>query len=637
VPVSADNPLLLRFGPFQLDPQACELRKGDTLLHLAPQPCRVLALLASRPQKVFTRQEIQREIWGGETFVDFEQGLNVAIRQVRAALCDDAETPRYIETLPRRGYRFIGRIDEHPAVTEGATTTVLAESATLSAPAVLRPVAYRRPLTVVVGLALVVAAIVSVWRIERGRAGAAGDIRPTIRSIAVLPLANLSGDPEQEYFADGMTDELITNLAKISALRVISRTSVMRYRNVQRPVGEIGKELNADALIEGTVVRAGNSVRITVQLIQASTDRHLWAEEYHGDLQDVLTLQAEVAKAITREVQVKLTSQEVRRAGAHPVKPQAYELYLKGRYEWEKRSKRGFAMSLAFFQRAIDLDPNYAPAYAGMAEAYGLLGNNGFVPSDEVYPKAKAAALKALELDPNLADAHTSLAEIINDYEWNWAAAEKEYTRAIELNSNDATAHHWYAMTLAWRGRFDKAIAEIEKARQLDPLSTRINTNVAQIFFWAHDYDRALLQCQKALELEPKVEKTYRILGTIYLQKGTYQSAIREFQEAVDLAPGDTRPLLLLAYGYAVTGQKKKALNIIRRLEKSLQQAYVSPTSVASVYLALGEKDEGLASLEKAVLAHDAALVTIKVDPAFDSLRSDPRFSEVLRRRGLPQ
>jgi len=361
VPAPANNPLLLRFGPFKLDPQACELRKGDTLLHFAPQPCKVLALLASRPQKVFTRQEIQREIWGGDTFVDFEQGLNVAIRQIRAALCDDAETPRYIETLPRRGYRFIGQIDEHPAVTEGATITVPAESATVFAPAVLRSLSYRRSLTVVVGLALAAAAVVFLWRIERGRVGAS-DIRPTIRSIAVLPLANLSGDPEQEYFADGMTDELITNLAKISTLRVISRTSVMRYRNVQRPVGEIGKELSADALIEGTVVRAGNSVRITVQLIQASTDRPLWAEEYHGDLQDVLTLQAEVAKAITREVQVKLTSQEVRRAGAHPVNPQAYELYLKGRYEWEKRSKPGFTMSLAFFQRAIDLDPNYAPA-----------------------------------------------------------------------------------------------------------------------------------------------------------------------------------------------------------------------------------------------------------------------------------
>ena len=636
MPALANNPLFLQFGPFKLDLQACELRKGDTLLHLAPQPCKVLALLASRPQKVFTRQEIQREIWGGDTFVDFEQGLNVAIRQIRVALCDDAETPRYIETLTRRGYRFIGRIDEHRAVTEGATITVPAESATLSAPAVLRPLSYRRPLTVVVGFAFAAVSVVFLWRIERGRVGA-GDIRPTIRSIAVLPLANLSGDPEQEYFADGMTDELITNLAKISALRVISRTSVMRYRNVQKPVGEIGKELSADALIEGTVVRAGNSVRITVQLIQASTDRHLWAEEYHGDLQDVLTLQAEVAKAITNEVQVKLTSQEARRAGAHAVNPQAYELYLKGRYEWEKRSKPGFAMSLAFFQRAIDLDPNYAPAYAGMAEAYGLLGNNGFVPSNEVYPKAKAAALKALELDPNLADAHTSLAAIINDYEWNWPAAKKEYTRAIELNSNDATVHHWYAMTLAWQGRLQEAIGEIEKARQLDPLSTRINTNVAQIFFWAHDYDCALLQCQKALELEPSVEKTHRILGTIYLQKGAYQSAISEFQEAVDLAPGDTRPLLQLAYGYAVTGQKEKALSIVRRLEKSSQQAYVSRTSVATVYLALGEKDEALASLEKAVLAHDAALVTIKVDPDFDSLRSDPRFSEVLRRRGLPQ
>jgi TolB-like protein/Tfp pilus assembly protein PilF len=500
------------------------------------------------------------------------------------------------------------------------------------------PSPWRRRRWVVAGLTLALVTGAAAFLV-RGRLRTPGTAKPIrIESLAVLPLENLSRDADQEYFADGMTDELITDLAQIHALRVISRNSVMQYKSKHKPAPEIARELNVDAIVEGTVMRSGDHVRITARLIEAAKDRHLWADSYERDLHDVLQLQDDLAKAIANQVEANLTSQEqLRVASSHAASPQAYELYLKGRYFWEKRNKPDFVTSLDYFQRAIDLDPHYASAYAGMAEVYGLLGNNGFVPANEVYPKAKAAALKALELDPNLADAHTSLAEIINDYDWDWTAAEKEYRRAIELDSNDATAHHWYAMTLAWQGRFAEAIPEIEKARQLDPLSMRINTNIAQIFFWARDNDRALLQCQKALELHPNAWGPHRIIGLIFFQRGVYQAAIDELLKAVDLAPGDSRALAALAYGYAATGEKQKAISILRKLEKSSESSYVSPTELAIIYAGLSRKDEAFAYLEKAISEHDTGpeAMSIKVEPALDSLRSDPRFSELLLRRGL--
>jgi len=498
---------------------------------------------------------------------------------------------------------------------------------------------WQRARWVVAGFALVLVTGAATFFLRTGMPPRTGTVKPIrIESLAVLPLENLSRDADQEYFADGMTDELITDLAQIHALRVISRNSVMQYKTKHKPAPEIARELNVDAIVEGTVMRSNDRVRITAQLIEAANDRHLWADSYERDLHDILRLQDDLARAIANQVEANLTSQEhLRVASSHTANPQAYELYLKGRYFWEKRTKPDFVTSLDYFQRAIVLDPNYAPAYAGMAEVYGLLGNNGFVPSKEVYPKAKAAALKALKLDPNLADAHTSLAEIINDYDWDWTAAEKEYRRAIELDANDATAHHWYAMTLAWQGRFEEATAEIEKARQLDPLSMRINTNVAQIFFWARDNDRALLQCQKALKLHPNAWGPHRIIGRILLQRGLYPAAIDEFLQAVNLAPGDLRPLMALAYGYAATGEKQKAISILRKLKESSQADYVSPTEVAIVYAGLDQKDEAFAYLEKAVANHDTGpeAVSINVEPALESLRSDPRFSALLRRRGL--
>lgn len=499
----------------------------------------------------------------------------------------------------------------------------------------------RWPVRAVVILVVAAIAVAAVFVLATGRLRGRlfpGAAAQRIHSIAVLPLQNLSHDPDQEYFTDGMTDELITNLAKVSGLRVISRTSVMRYKGTTAPLPQIGKELNVDAVVEGSAAQAGDRVRITVQLVEASTDRHLWADSYERELHDVLRLQDDLARAIVNQVEAKLASHhQVSVAGAREVDPRAHELYLKARYFWEKRTEADFAKSLDYFQRAIDLDANYAPAHAGVAEVYGLLGNNGFVLPDEVFPKAKSAALKALELDSDLADAHTSLAEILNDYDWNWSAAEKAYRRAIELNANDATAHHWYAMSLAWHGRFGEAIGEIEKAHQLDPLSMQINLNLTKILYWAHDYDRALHECQMALELYPNSWGIHSSMGMIWLQKGDYRTAIGELRKSVDLAPGDSRPLIWLALGYALTGQKDGAVGILRKLENSPHRYYLPPTLWAAVYAGLGERKKAVAALQKAVLRHDPKLMILKVDQAFDSLRSDPRFSEVVRRIGLVQ
>ncbi len=600
VPAPVDNPLLLRFGPFQLDPQACELRKGDTLLHLAPQPCKVLGLLVSRPQKVFTRQEIQREIWGGDTFVDFEQGLNVAIRQIRGALCDDAETPRYIETLPRRGYRFIGRLDEHPTRAEGARTTVPAESATLSAPAVLRPLSYRRPLTVIVGLVLTAAAGILLWRMERipGRT-----LPRRIQSLAVLPLENLSHDAEQEYFADGMTDELITDLAGIHSLNVISRTSVMQYkdRSKRKTTAEIARELNVDAVIEGTVMRSGDRVRITAQLIDAHNDRHLWAEAYERDLRSILALQDEVAKAIAREVKITLTPQEQSRlSNARPVDPAANEAYLRGLYELHgitaeptaTLKSQSLEKAIGYFQQTLTRDPNDALAYSGLADAYSSLSTHYRAPLD-VMPKAKAAATRAVELDDTLAEAHASLGYVALIFDWDWAHAEREFRRALELSPSSPRAHAGYAEYLLFVGhRTDEGLQELQRAYALDPLLPLSHGDLAWFLFLARRYT-------ESIEAARRVGQDDNILALSYAELGQSEQALA----AADRALKSTQnPVILsqVAAAYALAGRKDKAHAMINGIEGQARQRYVCGFNVACLYSVLGDKEQAFAWLAKA-------------------------------------
>ncbi|MGH7595064.1 MAG: protein kinase domain-containing protein [bacterium] len=455
-------------------------------------------------------------------------------------------------------------------------------------------------------------------------------------SIAVLPLDNLSGDPEQEYFADGMTEALITDLAQISALKVISRTSVMQYKGAKKPLPEIAKELNVDAVVEGSVQRFGDRVKITAQLIEAVTDRHLWAKSYERELRDILALQNEVARAVADEIKVKLTPQEqARLTSTRQVNPEAHEAYLKGRYYWNKRTEEGLKKASEYFHQAIEKDPAYALAYAGLADAYALLGVFEYLPSKDAYPKAKAAAEKALDIDDMLAEAHTSLAMVRSIYDWDWSTAEREFKRAIELNPNYATAHDWYAVFyLTAMERLDEAITEIKRAQELDPLSLIINSMVGWIFYLARQYDQAIEQYRKTLEMDPHFVFAHNALGSAYQQKGMYEEAIAAFLRAKTVS-GDSLQAVALGEAYELSGWRgycRKALDLAN--EKS-KQSYISPYIIARRYADLGEKDQAFEWLQKAYEERISVLLWLKLEPGFDSLRSDPRFTALLKKVGL--
>jgi serine/threonine-protein kinase len=459
---------------------------------------------------------------------------------------------------------------------------------------------------------------------------------PKHDSIAVLPITNLSGDPELEYFADGMTEALITDLAQISALKVISRTSVMQYKGAKKPLPEIANELKVDVVLEGSVQCFGERVKITAQLIEAATDRHLWAKSYERELRDILALQNEVARAVADEIQVKLTPQEqARLMSVHPVNPEAYQAYLKGRYYWNKRTKEGFKKGIDYFTTAIEIDPAYALAYAGLADCYNLLGNWGYLPPKETFPKAKVAAMKAIEIDERLAEAHTSLAFLSMFYDWDWLEAEREFKRAIELNPNYATAHQWYGEYLALvRGQFDQAIAEMKRAQELDPLSLTISANLGWVIYLSRQYEQAIEQLRKTLELDPSFVLAHLHLGWVYVQEARYEEAIAELQKVVTFSEDAGYALVSLGTAYALSGKKVEAQKVLKKLKGTSKQHYISPGHMAFVYIGLGEKDQAFAWLEKAYEKRDGWLVYL-MDPCFDPLRSDPRFTELLKKVGL--
>ncbi|MCI0402260.1 MAG: tetratricopeptide repeat protein, partial [Acidobacteria bacterium] len=461
---------------------------------------------------------------------------------------------------------------------------------------------------------------------------------PEIDSLAVLPLENLSRDPEQDYFADGMTEALITELSKISALKVISRTSVMQYKGVKKPLPEIARELGVDAVVEGSVLRAGERVRITAQLIHGPTDKHLWADQYDREMHDVLSVHSEVARAIAREVRVAVTpAEEKRLAQARAVNPEAHEAYLKGRFHWNERTEEGLKKAIEYFQRAIEKDPGYAPAYAGLADAYLVLPTYGPSPPPpkEVLPKAEAAAQRALEIDENLAEAYTSLASIRQDY-YDWTEAESYYRRAIELSPNYATAHHWYSMMLTQVGRHEEAIAEARRAEQLDPLSRAITYNVASQLYYARQYDACIAQMRKTIESHPDWSWGHQGLGMCYSAKGMSKEAIIELEKAVVL-PG-AAPVIraFLARAYALEGRRNEARRILNEFITLSRQQYFPALGIAMVYVALGEKDQAFAWLGKAY-EEKYDLGFLRADPAFDPLRDDPRYRELLRRMNFPE
>jgi len=598
-------------------------------------------MLLESPGQLVTREELRTRLWPTDTFVDFDHGLNAAVNKLRDALSESAEKPTYVETLPRRGYRFISAVDLPDSL--GLKLPVPEMPASLESPVVVAethiPSRYGRRRVFVTALVLVVIlAVVFGFDLGGVRHRLVGEPSvPRIQSIAVLPLENLSKDPEQEYFADGMTDELITNLAQISALRVISRTSAMQYKGTKKSLSEIARELHVDAVVEGTVMHSGDRVRITAQLIEASTDHHLWAASYDRDLQNVLSMQEEVTRAIVSEVRVKLTAQEqARLASMHPINPEAFQLWLKGRYYWYKLNPEGLQKAIEYFQQALEKDPAYAPAYAGLADSYNLLAFFNVFPPREVMPKAKAAAVKALELDDNLAEAHVSLGWAGFTYDLDWPAAGKHFDRAIVLNPAYPLAHSYYSLYLGALGRPEEGLTEAKRALDLDPVSPAINHYVVVQLYLARRFDEAIEQCRKTLELDPSFTAVHGTLAEVYSAKGMYREALAEYEEYSALSGGSPRSTAFVGYAHARLGQRSQAFRVLEQLRAASKQKYVPALSFAIVYVGLGEKEQAFLWLEKAYDERTNSLAYLKVQATWDPLRSDPRFADLVRRIGLP-
>ena len=630
----------LHFGDYTLDQSRYRLQRGDRLLRLEKLPMELLILLAERGGELVSREEIAERLWGKDVFLDVDHSINTAIRKVRLALRDDPEKPRFVETVVGKGYRFAAPVicsngDSDPL---GSQPPSLAQAGPAGAPVSSgKAVVSFRPWVLFGGVA-VLALLAAALLLRRG-GHAEGASPSAIKSLAVLPLKNLSGDPTQEYFADGMTDAIIGRLSMINGLRVISRTSVMRFRDTRMSLPEIARMLHVDAIVEGSVVREGDRVRVRAELIRSATDDHIWTEEYQGEYRSILGLQDDVALAIARQMKITMTPQERGGlAGRRLIDPEAHEDYLKGRYYSNQRTEEALQKSIAYFQKAVARDPTYALAYCGLADTYALLGYRGHIVSKEALSQSKEAALKALELDDTLAEAHASLAFIAETHEWDWQTAEREYKRALELDPGYARAHHWYAGYLMYVGRFDEGIVEEKRALELDPLSLPINTALAGRLLLAGRYDEGLAQLRETLEMNPNFAPAHNRLGWGFLGEGKHEEAIREFQKAIELSGNDDPDLLLdLGFAYAVVGKRDEAIRILGTLKRQHERGLVPSGAIGVLYGALGERDEAFTWLEKAYEEHDPELTYIKVGPRFEPLHHDPRFQDLVHRVGLSE
>ena len=615
---SAPSKPVWKFGPFEVDVRSRELRLKGNRSRIQDNPLTVLLLLLERKGEVVTREELKQRLWPADTFVEADDGLNTAIRKLREVLGDSSENPIYIETIPRRGYRFIGEVlrDEQ---TPGSPPPV--ESAVDTPTESHR--SWRRAWAIATIAGVVTTAI-----------GAAAWFRyhvrpPAVHSIAVLPFANLSGDPSQDYFADAMTEELTSDLGRISALRVISRTSAMHYKNTQKTTPEIAQELNVDVLVESSVVRSGDRVRITAQLIDARGDRHLWSESYERDLQDVLALQSDVARAIAGQVRATITPDENERLRPQPVDPRAYEAYMRGRFFVDRWTPEDSAQALRSFELAASFDRNYALAYVGMAECY-VFGVAG-ISEEEGAKRGIAAATRALELKPDMGEAHAMIGMLRLQRDWDFAAEEAEIKKGIALSPNYAPAHHWYSHLLIELGRFDESLIEAKTLLALDPVSPTPVGHLAYHYRAARQWDLAITWYQKELAMDPTHTDDYGEMGEAYVGKRMFPEAIRELSQAVEMSRnGAQYPYYLarLGYAYALSGDVSRARKILAELPAA------NLTDLACVHAGLGERDKSLALLQESYRQH-----TFPLDAGyaleFDPLRSDPRFTELLHRVGL--
>ena len=573
--------LALRFGPYEADLRSAELRKNGQKIKIQEQPFQVLAMLLAQPGQMVTREELRKKLWATDTFVDFEHGLNTAIRKVREALEDSAVTPHFIETLARRGYRFVAPVKRAPACASEAE----------------------------------------------------------IRSIAVLPLENLSGDQAQEYFADALTEELVTNLGKAGTLRVISRTSVMHYKGSKKALPEIARELNVDAVVEGTVRRQGNRVRVTANLIHAATDCHLWAEAYEHDLKNMLAAQSDVTSAIAGDIRQKLTPEGERRVVApspHPVNPEAYDAYLRGRYYAQRLTREGVQKSSEFFGRAIQVDSLYAPAYAALADSYVQASLNLGRQRENICAQGRECARRALALDPGLAEAHAAVAGVAFRFDWDWALAENEFEHALLLNPNLATVRESYGEFLMRMGRCDESIAEYKRAQSLDPLSLLVNTELGWGYGFAGRHEESIAQFQEVLELDANFAIARFSLGVGYELVGRHDGAIGELTLALAVDKDNWVFLAYLGYVYGRANQQRDALEVLAQLQERAKDEHVSPFGFAMVHLGLCQHDKALTFFEEAYQQHDPWLITLKASHELDPLRSEPRFQNLLRQMNFP-
>lgn len=613
------------FGEFELDRRTGELRRNNVPVKLQPQPAKVLNILVSRAGEVVTRTELAEQVWGAETYVDFEHGLNFAIRQIRSVLEDSADHPRFLETIPKRGYRFIAPVNDSPPLKLGPV-----ESSAVPQ----RP--YRNPfLQYILALVTIVvvgaATFLAVYWFRAHRATAGPGTSLPIRSLAVLPLHNLSNDPEQEYFSDGMTDELITELVKLGKLKVISHTSVERYKGTKQPVADIARELGVDAVIEGSVLRSGDRVRITAQLIDVRTDQHLWAENYERDFKNIVALQGEVADRIAREIGINLTADErARLAKSRTLNPAAHEALLKGDFYWNRLTCNGFEKALSFYQEAAARDPKFADAYAGIADSYFDLADWRCRPLEETFRKAKAAALHTVELDPDSAEGHGSLGELAFYHDWDWKVAEQEFSTAIKLDPSIAGTHSSYAIFLVSVGRKDDALSEMKKSLELDPVSEISNITSIYVLYLAHQYDDGIAQAKKALELYPNSGATYYWLAQCLEKRSMPAEAVEAYLKSKSGLPAEAAGLRSAYEAKGLLGYWQKEFQ-----NRKDFKMHMDPVLEAMYYGHTGETEKTIQALNRAYQQHCDGLQFLKVEPVYDSVRDDPRYRQLLARLAL--
>jgi TolB-like protein/DNA-binding winged helix-turn-helix (wHTH) protein/Tfp pilus assembly protein PilF len=623
----------IRFGIFEVDLQAGELRKRGLKVQLQQQPFQVLAMLLECPGEVVTREEIHKRLWPTDTFVDFDRGLNRATNRLRESIGDEAGNPRFIETLPRRGYRFIGQIER----LDGGRNTVELVSGQDDAVSTNRsrhlPSFGRARPRIGFTFAIIILGLLAlaVWFFFlRPRDGA-------IQSVAVLPFINASSDSNAEYLSDGITESLINNLSQLPNLRVMARSTVFRYKGKDIDPQKIGNDLRVQAVLSGRLLQQGNVLVIHAELMDVKTGTQLWGGQFNRGVEDVLALQYDLSSEIAEKLRLKLTGNEKQRlAKRYTEDAEAYQFYLKGRYYWNKRSPEGTRKAVSYFQQAIDKDPSYALAYAGLADAYTYLSFFNLAPPRDAMPRGKAAATKALEIDEHLAEAHVSLGYISFAYDWDWSAARKHFDQALALNPTLTRAHNFYPLYLSSRGMAQQALAVAKAALDLDPASPSVSHYLALQLYLARQFDQAIEQCHKTLDLDPNFAIAYQVLGQAYLAEGMNREAEPVLEKYSALSQGSADSLALLGYSHARLGERNQALRTLDELKATSKKSYVPAFYFAMIYAALEDKNQAFMQLEKGYDERFTRFAYLKLEALWDPVRSDERFSDLVRRVGIP-